>query len=79
MNTQKFIFLIFVCFALMMGCNKNDMLGDEPTEMELKNAQVKTVMVTVPFKADFIGNYLEGTGPNTEKRLQAFRNLRTKP
>ena len=41
-------------------------MDDESSEMELKKAKVKPVTVTVPFKADFVGTYMAGTGPNSE-------------
>ena len=55
------IFYLMAVISLVAGCDKTDEFFDTQ-DVELKSAQV---MVTVPFKANFVGNYLEGTGPNS--------------
>ena len=56
MKTQNFIFLIFVCFALMTGCTKDNILGDEPTEMNLKKATIGAVFMVEPNGVDDTDN-----------------------
>ncbi|MBW8331415.1 MAG: hypothetical protein K0M40_05290 [Prolixibacteraceae bacterium] len=66
MKTLVKIFFLMAFVSLIAGCNKENIMGDESSEMELKKAKLKPVTVTVPFKADFVGTYMAGTGPNSE-------------
>ncbi len=60
MKTFVKLFFIAAIISLATACNKtNDFV--EIQDAELKSAHV---MVTVPFKATFVGNYLEDSGPN---------------
>lgn len=45
MKTQNFIFLFVVCCALMTGCTKDNMLGDDTTGINLKKASKSAVFM----------------------------------
>jgi hypothetical protein len=62
MKTFKLLFQILIFAGLLAGCNKTGEFFENETP-ELKKAQVK---VTVPFKADFVGNYLPTSGVDIE-------------
>lgn len=53
-----------VLLGLVISCTKSDETTDKILDAELKSG--KTKMVTVPFKADFVGNYLDVPFPNPE-------------
>ncbi len=55
MKKINYALLLSFMFLLIPGCNNSDELFDEMQNEELKNSQPH--MVTVPFKADFIGTY----------------------
>lgn len=68
-NTITFLVSAF-CILLCLACTENT-LDIEPsndqkseTALDLKKANAQK-MVTVPFKINFVGNYMEGTGPNS--------------
>lgn len=50
MKTMVKIFFLMAFVSLIVGCKKLIISGET---------------VTAPFKADFVGNYMEGSGPNT--------------
>jgi hypothetical protein len=50
----KFLFCV-ACISLLFSCQKPDEFNDELSVVVLKSG--KTVTVTVPFKADFTGEY----------------------
>lgn len=56
----KFSFILFAVLFISACEKADDTLIDNSNE--LKSA--KTEYVTVPFRADFVGTYMEGTGPN---------------
>jgi len=59
------LFTAFIC--LIVSCSKSDSFSaDDDMNVSLKKAKAEPVMVTVPFKADFVGTYMEGTGPYAE-------------
>ena len=62
MKTFLKIFFFATLTVLLAGCNKTGEFFENETP-ELKKAQVK---VTVPFKADFVGNYLPTSGVDIE-------------
>ena len=64
MKTLAKMLFIAVSLGLVFSCSRPDEMADEISDAELKSA--KPHMVTVPFKADFVGNYLNGAGPNSE-------------
>lgn len=61
MKTLLKIFFFAAMIGLFAGCDKTGEFFDNETP-ELKKAQVE---VTVPFKAEFVGTYLEGIVPCT--------------
>jgi hypothetical protein len=52
MKAQKFVFLIFVCFGLLLGCNKYEMPGDDLADVDLKKAVKAAVFVVEPSGGD---------------------------
>jgi len=62
MKTFVKIFLVAAIISLLAGCDKTDEFS-KVENLQLKKAQV---MVTVPFKADFVGTYQEGIVPCPE-------------
>ncbi len=48
MKTQKFIFMIFTCFGLLMGCSNEEALDIEQGEINLKKATKSAVFVVEP-------------------------------
>ncbi|WP_372950343.1 hypothetical protein [Mariniphaga sp.] len=62
MKTFLKIFFFAALFGLLAGCEKTGEFFENETP-ELKKAQVE---VTVPFKADFVGNYLPTSGVDVE-------------
>jgi hypothetical protein len=50
MKTLLKIFFLMAVISLVAGCNKDALFEDQPTEPQLKKAQVEVI---VPFKADF--------------------------
>ncbi len=62
MKTFLKIFFFATLTGLLTGCNKTGEFFENETP-ELKKAQVE---VTVPFKADFVGNYLPTSGVDVE-------------
>lgn len=62
MKTILKIFISAAIFVLLAGCDKNEEFIKNETP-ELKNAQVE---VTLPFKADFVGTFLDATFPCAE-------------
>ena len=64
MKTLTRIFLMMAVAGLFFACEKTDeFLDSEPMENALKDSNAGGVMVTIPFKADFMGTYMPGTGP----------------
>lgn len=47
MKTQKFIFMIFTCFGLLMGCSNEEALEIEQGELNLKKASNKSTVIMV--------------------------------
>jgi hypothetical protein len=62
MKTLVKIFFLAALTGLLSGCDKTGEFIENETP-ELKKAQME---ITVPFKADFIGTYLEGIIPCAE-------------
>lgn len=52
MKTKNFIFLIFVCFGLMFGCEQFEMPDDELTGIDLKKATSQAVFTVEPTGVD---------------------------
>ncbi len=52
MKTQNYIFLFVVCFALLTGCTKDNILGDDPSEINLKKASKSAVFMVKPNGVD---------------------------
>jgi len=58
MKTLKKILFFIVGLGLLIACSKSDHFwGDEPLGNTMKGGKSDPVMVTTPFKADFLGNY----------------------
>jgi len=54
MKTVKRLLFFITCICLLIACSKSDQFwGDDPFGNTLKNGHVESVMVTLPFKADF--------------------------
>ena len=65
MKKFNYVLLLSFLFLLIPGCDNSDELFDEIQNNELKKTQPH--MVTVPFKADFIGTYTNFIGgPDSE-------------
>ncbi len=63
MKTLVKIFFMMAVISLVAACTKTDDTAlNNSSELKITKSQT----VTVPFKANFIGTYLEGTGPNLE-------------
>ena len=66
MKSINKIFLLLVGMVIMFSCSEtNQYLADDFDSSLLKKGHAKEVMVTVPFKADFVGEYL-WMGPHPE-------------
>ena len=60
MKTLKRFLLFIAGICLLIACSKSDKFwGDEPLGNTLKNGKAEPVMVTVPFKADFVLGYTD--------------------
>ena len=58
MKTLKRILLFIVGVGLLSACSKSDQFwGDEPLGKSIKGVKTEPVMVTTPFKVDYLGNY----------------------
>jgi hypothetical protein len=67
MKSMKKVLLFTAVICLIVSCSKSDSFSaDDDMNVSLKKAKAEPTMVTVPFKADFVGTYLEGTGPYAE-------------
>ncbi len=70
MRTLLRLLFFVACIGLLGGCEKEE--NSLESGADLKSANLSSdkedgvKSVTVPFKADFVGEYLEGSGPNTE-------------
>jgi len=60
MKTLIKMFVIFLSFCLLTNCENPQLFQEETNDADLKSA--KSHEVTVPFKADFVGNYMPTTG-----------------
>jgi hypothetical protein len=59
----KFLFFA-ACISLFVTCQKSDQVTDDMSGANLKSAH--PITITVPFEANFMGTYMEGTGPCPE-------------
>jgi hypothetical protein len=60
MKALKKILFFFAGIGLLMACSKSDHFwGNEPLENTMLKSHNQPVMVTVPFKADFVTYYTE--------------------
>jgi hypothetical protein len=66
MKTLMKLFLFFSIAGLIFSCSEKGQYMDEDFNgAQLKKGHAKEVMVTVPFKADFVGEYL-WAGPHPD-------------
>lgn len=65
MKTLLKILCVLVCIGMLTNCNKDESFIEQE-EIGLKAGIAGPVFVTVPFEADFMGTYMEGSGPCPE-------------
>lgn len=67
MKTFKQFSVLLACMVMFSTCTKSDVIIDDyALKMSSKKAKDKPVFVTVPFKAEFIGDYIY-VGPDSEE------------
>ena len=74
MKNSKPLLLVLACLTMLSNCTKSDIdLDDESLNTlddaaltTLKKGKDKPIFVTVPFKAEFLGDYIY-VGPDNEK------------
>ena len=78
MKTLKSILIFFAGFILLIGCSESDLLTDnELDNINTSGSNEEPNTVTVPFKADFLGEYAY-VGPDKDEKCGSELPLRVK-